>query len=75
MKTLSALLLLVTLAIAACKSPEPGSTEAVDTSGIECICGQPEAQIEGCAHPLCVSGQGNPDNPDCLCGPLIHPDG
>ncbi len=37
---------------------------------LPCTCGQPEAQLEACVHPLCVSEEGNPDNPDCICGPL-----
>lgn len=49
----------------ACKSPEKPDYVP------ECTCGQPETAFEGCLSPLCRSGEGNPDNPDCLCGPLI----
>lgn len=63
---LGATLLGACLALGSCKSNEP----EVDLSSVPCTCGQPIAQIEGCAHPTCVSGERNPDNPDCLCAPL-----
>ena len=37
---------------------------------VPCTCGQPAADIEGCAHAACLRGQRNPANPDCVCGPL-----
>lgn len=40
---------------------------------VPCTCGQPEADIEGCAHPACLRGERNPDNPDCVCGSLTIP--
>jgi hypothetical protein len=40
---------------------------------IPCTCGQPEADLEGCAHPKCLAGERNPDNPDCVCGTLTIP--
>lgn len=40
---------------------------------VPCTCGQPAADIEGCAHHLCLKGQRNPDNPDCICGSLTIP--
>jgi len=40
---------------------------------VPCICGQPAADIEGCAHHACLSGHRNPDNPDCVCGSLSIP--
>jgi hypothetical protein len=40
---------------------------------VPCTCGQPEADIEGCAHEKCVAGERNPDNPDCVCGTLTIP--
>jgi hypothetical protein len=40
---------------------------------VPCTCGQPAADIEGCAHSACVKGQRNPDNPDCVCGTLSIP--
>jgi hypothetical protein len=39
-------------------------------SDIPCNCGTPEAAMQGCLHPKCVSGEGNPDNPECVCGTL-----
>jgi hypothetical protein len=47
-----------------------GTETAAD---IPCTCGEPATDIEGCAHPLCVSGKHNPDNPDCVCGTLSLP--
>lgn len=38
-----------------------------------CVCGQPMANIEGCAHHKCVSGARNPDNAECVCGSLSIP--
>ena len=40
---------------------------------IPCTCGQPATDIEGCAHPNCLAGERNPDNPDCVCGTLSIP--
>lgn len=37
---------------------------------IACNCGTPEADLEGCACSNCMGGDGNSDNPDCVCGPL-----
>ena len=45
------------------------STAASDEN-IPCTCGQPEADIDGCAHALCLAGKSNPENPDCVCGAL-----
>lgn len=42
----------------------------VDLSTIPCICGEPEAAFDGCSHPACLSGEGNPENPDCVCAPM-----
>ncbi|TAH38179.1 MAG: hypothetical protein EYC70_06035 [Planctomycetota bacterium] len=40
---------------------------------IACTCGTPQADLEGCAHSLCLAGKTNPDNPDCVCGSLSIP--
>lgn len=67
MKLIPTLLVVALVAVAGCRSsgsdPAPGATPA-------CTCGTPMADFEGCAHPLCLSGEGNPDNPDCVCGRL-----
>jgi len=63
MKPLALLLIVCTaLLVTGC-----GSTP---TAQPECICGTHEARIHGCPAPACVSGQGNPDNPQCFCAPL-----
>jgi hypothetical protein len=65
MKSLIPLLLAGALALGslACRSnPE--------SEGVECICGQPIADVQGCPHPACASGESNPDNPECVCGTL-----
>lgn len=53
----------------ACRSS--GSTEG--TAEVECLCGQPLADMQGCPHPDCAEGRSNPDNPDCVCGTLSIP--
>lgn len=67
MKLIPILLFVALAAFAGCRSsgsgPAPGSIPA-------CTCGTPMADFDGCAHPLCLSGEGNPDNPDCVCGDL-----
>jgi|GEM_PF-3136063 len=47
-----------------------GTTGAGDDPQIPCICGSDDAIFDGCASELCRDGVRNPDNPDCLCGPL-----
>ena len=47
----------------ACRSTAPKHT-------VPCTCGTPEADLVGCAHPKCLTGERNPDNADCVCGPL-----
>ncbi len=58
----AALLVLPTACKSSPKAPEP-----------PCTCGTPEADIEGCAHPSCLSGTTNPDNPHCVCGKMEIP--
>lgn len=69
MKTLLILAaaLLLTLG-AACKSSSANAD-------IPCRCGTPMADLEGCAHPACVAGKSNPDNPQCVCGQIEIPQG
>ena len=68
-KPLLAIGLIASAALLGCTSPgEPAS--AVEVSEVLCTCGTPEAALEGCAHPLCLSGQGNPASADCVCGAL-----
>ena len=50
----------------ACRSTE-------SKAAVPCTCGQPEADIEGCAHDACAHGKRNPENPDCVCGTLSIP--
>jgi hypothetical protein len=65
MKTLSVLFLL-TFALAGCRSDGSGQ----ESTDFPCICGTPEAAMKCCLHPLCLSGEGNPENPDCVCGTI-----
>jgi hypothetical protein len=67
MKAMYGTLLLVGLAsLSACTSTKnTGASEA-----LPCTCGEPETAFDGCLNSACVDGLGNPDNPDCLCGPL-----
>jgi hypothetical protein len=68
MKTLPllAIVLLASLPLA-CKS-KPSAAETVP-----CTCGTSMGDLEGCAHPLCVAGKTNPDNPSCVCGSIEIP--
>lgn len=54
------------LTLAACGSHAPQDEQA----GAPCICGTDEALLDGCAHPLCLADQRNPENPYCVCGTL-----
>ena len=66
MKTLFAAVLLAAICpLASCKMFS-GSSE----DRIECVCGTDEAALEGCASACCMAGETDPNNPDCLCGPL-----
>ena len=66
----AALLCVIPLAaLGSCPDEKQPTPEYSDVD-LPCTCGQPEAQLEACVHPLCVSEEGNPDNPDCVCGPL-----
>lgn len=71
----SALALAATLALlVGCKSDDPPTVE-VDLTEVECICGTEMEAVDGCACPLCVTGKRNPDNPDCVCGPIdVNPE-
>lgn len=66
MKILFALLLSL-VALAGCQSEDSDKETAGD---FPCICGTPEAAMMECLHPLCQSGEGNSENPDCVCGTL-----
>jgi hypothetical protein len=67
MKLTTILVLLVALA-GACRTSE--SPSHGDDANVPCTCGTPDALFEGCASPLCASGRGNPNNPDCVCGTM-----
>jgi len=49
-----------------CKSP---------SDDIPCTCGTAMTDMEGCAHPACLAGKANPDNPSCVCGQIEIPHG
>lgn len=66
MKILPALLISL-LALAGCRSDDSSQAPEGD---FPCICGTPDAAIKQCLHPLCLSGEGNPENPECACGTL-----
>ena len=67
MKFVVILLLGAVATLSACKS---SGNEAATAAAQRCICGTPEADFEGCPHPLCAKGERNPDNPECVCGPM-----
>ena len=63
--------LLVALPMA-CKSSS-SSSSSESSEGVTCQCGTPLGDLEGCAHPTCLAGRNNPDNPDCVCGTIEIP--
>jgi len=63
-------LILMLGAVATLSSCKSSGDAAAQKAAERCICGTPEADFEGCPHPLCRSGQRNPENPDCVCGPM-----
>ena len=54
------------IGMGACSSSDHGPEQ----SATECICGTLEADIDGCPCAACVSGEGNADNAQCVCGDL-----
>lgn len=73
MKIRHALIVLATGALLAVACKGNGEAEASfssDTYAAPCTCGEPFNDLEGCSHSLCMNGQGNPDNPNCVCGPF-----
>ena len=69
-RTLGTALVLVACLAAvttACRS-RPAPTTA--PTFVPCTCGDAETDFDGCLHPKCAQGATNPDNPDCVCGPL-----
>ena len=58
------------LLILSCTTPRADVPE-YDPSQATCVCGQPEAQLDGCPAPKCMRGEGNPDNADCVCGSIF----
>ena len=71
---LSTILIMTCLSIGACGSHQDrtgGAEAGPDTTPAqECICGTREADLDGCPCGACASGEGNPDNPKCVCAPL-----
>jgi len=67
MKFVLILLLGAVATLGSCKS---SGNSAAQAAAERCICGTPEADFEGCPNPLCLKGERNPDNPDCVCGPM-----
>jgi hypothetical protein len=73
MKPVAVLILSLAAALAGCRVPGARSGPSPTPA---CTCGEPMTDFEGCAHPLCAQGLRNPDNPDCVCGPLeLEPQG
>lgn len=68
MRTLRTLALLVFFV-----APPAACHSNAARSEVPCTCGQPAADIEGCAHDACLGGHRNPDNADCVCGTLTIP--
>lgn len=58
------------LALSACKSHDEVVAVEYDPASVPCTCGDPMTDMEGCACPMCISGEGNPGNPECVCGTI-----
>ena len=54
-------------------SSSPSGSPARSDATAACNCGTPLGDLEGCAHPACMAGKNNPDNPDCVCGTIEIP--
>jgi hypothetical protein len=67
MKLIPTLLVAALATLAGCRANDPDPAPEATPA---CTCGTPMADFEGCAHPLCLSGEGNSENPDCVCGRL-----
>jgi hypothetical protein len=64
MRTTLLLVLPLLLAVTGCRSA---------AADVPCTCGDPLTDLEGCAHPDCIAGRTNPNNPQCVCGVLEIP--
>ena len=62
-----ALAVLALIAVPGCRST---SADPSEPELLACVCGDPHGNLLGCTHPLCVESEGNPENPDCVCGGL-----
>lgn len=67
MKFVVIVLLCTAGVLGACNSSGDSKASA---AAQRCTCGTPEADFEGCTHPMCLKGERNPDNPECVCGPM-----
>ena len=67
MKCIALLIMALALTCVACTSSNSASASHATA---KCICGTPEADFSGCPNEHCIKGERNPDNPDCVCGPM-----
>ena len=63
----------VLLAALLCALPLACKSSSSSNADVPCTCGTPIGDLEGCAHPACMSGHNNPENPDCVCGTIEIP--
>jgi hypothetical protein len=70
MKIIVILLLALVCTTTSCKSGDASSSTSSSQATAKCICGTPEADFSGCPNAHCIKGERNPDNPDCVCGPM-----
>lgn len=66
MRPLALLVILAGLLLPGCHGTSSQASDATPA----CICGTHAAKIHGCHAPECVSGKGNPNNPQCTCAAL-----
>lgn len=65
-----ALLALLCILPAACRTDGSAEAARADHALVPCTCGTAEADVVGCSHEGCLVGERNPDNPECVCGTL-----
>ncbi len=70
MKWIAFLTIALTLTCMSCTSSSTNSSSSASKNTCACICGTPEADFSGCPNEYCIKGERNPNNPDCVCGPM-----
>ncbi len=65
-KSIPLIMMLAVLSLGACSS-DGTYNRMGDDAASECICGTPEADVDGCFCAACANGEGTSVNPLCTC--------